>query len=219
MDGIHDLGGMDNFGPVIREDKEPVFHQEWERVVFSHVLALVGAGHFSIDEIRRSTEQIAPAHYLTSSYYEKWLESIINLLNEKGVVTPPELEAGKSLQMQGAGLPAMPREAAEFITRNPVSALQTVEHAPQFSPGDYIVTKNMHPAHHTRIPRYARGKNGRIEKSNGAFLLPDQNAYGGPATAEFNYNVRFSARELWGEDASARDCLFIDLFESYMETQ
>ena len=28
MNGIHDMGGMHGFGPVEREDHEPVFHQQ-----------------------------------------------------------------------------------------------------------------------------------------------------------------------------------------------
>jgi nitrile hydratase beta subunit len=217
MDGIHDLGGMDNFGPIIREDNEPVFHEDWERVVFTHVLALLGAGHFNIDEMRRSTELIVPLHYLSSTYYEKWLESIINLLTEKGVITAQELSAGKSLQNAVAALPPMPKEAAQFITGNPVSALQEVQHQPQFKIGDSVAAKVMHPAHHTRTPRYVRGKCGTIEGIHGAFLLPDHNAHSGEPTPEYNYSVRFSARALWGSDAPPKDCLFIDLFESYME--
>jgi len=26
MNGVHDMGGMDGFGPVVREANEPVFH-------------------------------------------------------------------------------------------------------------------------------------------------------------------------------------------------
>lgn len=78
MDGVHDLGGMDNFGPIIREENEPVFHGDWERAVFSNTLALLGSGYFCIDEMRRSTEQIPPVQYLALTYYEKWLESLIS---------------------------------------------------------------------------------------------------------------------------------------------
>ena len=33
MNGVHDLGGMDGLGPVVREANEPAFHDEWERKV------------------------------------------------------------------------------------------------------------------------------------------------------------------------------------------
>ena len=217
MDGVHDLGGMDNFGPIIIEENEPVFHEEWERTVFSHMLALLGSDYFSVDEVRRSTESIPPIQYLASSYYENWLESVISLLQEKGVVAAQEIQTGKSIHANGTALPPLTKEGVEFITSNPLPALQELDQRPLFQVGDHITTKVMHPAHHTRLPRYIRGKQGTIEKIHGAFLLPDLNAYGGTETSQYNYSVRFSARELWGEDAPPKDCLFIDLFESYME--
>ena len=30
MDGIHDMGGMHGFGPITREENEPLFHHPWE---------------------------------------------------------------------------------------------------------------------------------------------------------------------------------------------
>ncbi|MBI2969383.1 MAG: nitrile hydratase subunit beta, partial [Gammaproteobacteria bacterium] len=43
-------------------------------------------------------------------------------------------------------------------------------------------------------------------------------AHGGPDRPQHVYSVRFSARELWGEDAPARDALYIDLFDEYMDS-
>ena len=34
VDGVHDLGGMQDFGPVLVERSEPVFHASWEARVF-----------------------------------------------------------------------------------------------------------------------------------------------------------------------------------------
>ena len=217
MDGVHDMGGMDNFGPIIREENEPVFHDESERTLFSFMVALMGSGYFSIDEMRRSTDKIPPVQYLASSLYEKWLESLVNMLVEKNVITTEEMRIGKSLRTTGTALPPLPKEGAEFITSNPLSALKELDQAPQFHVGDKITAKVMHPLHHTRLPRYIRGKHGTVDKIHGAFLLPDSNAHGGAETPQYNYSVRFSAQELWGNEAPQKDCLFIDLFESYME--
>ena len=43
MNGIHDLGGMDGFARIVREDNEPVFHSEWEARVSKEVQDLTGA--------------------------------------------------------------------------------------------------------------------------------------------------------------------------------
>ena len=64
MNGIHDIGGMDNIGPVNIERDEPVFHQDWERKVYAMTLATMGAGIFVTDEVRYVTETIPPADYL-----------------------------------------------------------------------------------------------------------------------------------------------------------
>ena len=217
MDGVHDLGGMDNFGDVEQEANEPVFHAPWERSVFTHMLALLGAGHFNVDEWRRTIELIPPVQYLASSYYEKWLTALITLLEEKGVVTREELLAGKSLDIGSTRLPALEKDKARYITSNPVSTLQECSSVPRYKVGDEVVAKVMYPTHHTRLPRYVRGRRGKVEKNNGAFLLPDRQAHGAPAAPVFNYSVRFSARELWGEEAPAKDSLFIDLYECYLE--
>ena len=58
-----------------------------------------------------------------------------------------------------------------------------------------------------------------IDSVHGAFLLPDTNAHGGPDRPQHVYSVRFSARELWGEEATERDGVYIDLWEDYLEPQ
>ena len=42
MNGVHDMGGMICFGPVEREEQEPVFHDEWERRVLALTIATSG---------------------------------------------------------------------------------------------------------------------------------------------------------------------------------
>ncbi len=84
MNGVHDLGGMDGFGPVVRERNEPVFHADWERQVFGMMLATMGQGFYNLDEIRHAIERMSPAHYLGSTYYEHWLAGLERILAEKG---------------------------------------------------------------------------------------------------------------------------------------
>src|SRR6185503_2040157 len=93
MNGVHDLGGMHGFGPVRPEKNEPVFHADWEAVVYAIARAARVQGIYNIDESRRGIEQMPPAKYLASSYYERWLASAIRNFIEKGVLTAEELEA------------------------------------------------------------------------------------------------------------------------------
>lgn len=89
--------------------------------------------------------------------------------------------------------------------------------APRFRPGDHIVVRNIHPMGHTRLPRYMRGKRGIVDRDHGVFAYPDTNAHGGGEKPQHVYSVRFTARELWGDAASDRDSLYIDLWDDYMD--
>lgn len=96
MNGIHDLGGMHGMGAIVREENEPVFHEDWERRMLALSRAMMAGGHYKLDEFRHGIERMDPAHYLRSSYYEHWLDGVERLLLEKGVITREELEARKS---------------------------------------------------------------------------------------------------------------------------
>src|SRR5262249_47520386 len=93
MDGVHDLGGMQGFGRVEREEAEPVFHARWEAEVLAMMRAGGGRGVVNLDGVRHPVERMRPSHYLAATYYEKWLDGITRLLVEKGVVTEAELAA------------------------------------------------------------------------------------------------------------------------------
>lgn len=217
MNGVQDMGGMDNFGPIVIEENEPAFHDDWERTMFSLVLALLPVGKFNVDEIRRITELIPPVTYLNVSYFEKWLISTENILLEKGLLSPGELKTGKSDGTGEGSVEPAAREVMEYAMSNPMPANLDIQIDPKFKEGDLIITRNIHPLNHTRIPRYVRGKQGRVEQDHGVFLLPDTNAHGGPEKPQHVYTVRFDASELWGDEASARDAVYIDLFDDYME--
>jgi nitrile hydratase len=93
MNGIHDLGGMHGLGPIDREENEPVFHHAWERRAFALNMAAGFLGEWNIDMSRYAREQMPPAEYLATSYYEHWLWGLERLLVEKGLLTRAELEA------------------------------------------------------------------------------------------------------------------------------
>jgi nitrile hydratase len=202
MNGVHDLGGMHGFGPVPVEPDEPLFHAAWE----GRVLAMQGCGRrahlYNLDEFRHAIERMPAARYLAAGYYERWLTAIETLLLEKGIVTPEELATGSSVR------PAEPPEAPP-ADRPPLR--------PRFAVGQAVVTRNTHPAGHTRLPRYARGRRGVVRSAHGPFLLPDTNARRSSRDWEAVYAVELPARELWGDAAAAADGVFIDVWESYLE--
>ena len=93
MNGIHDMGGMHGLGPIEREENEPVFHHAWERRAFALNMAAGFLGEWNIDMSRYTREQMPPAEYLATSYYEHWLWGLERLLVEKGLLTRAEIEA------------------------------------------------------------------------------------------------------------------------------
>ncbi|HZZ35210.1 MAG TPA: nitrile hydratase subunit beta [Caulobacteraceae bacterium] len=211
---MHDMGGMHGLGPIEAELGEPVFHADWEKRVLALSLT-TGAGRWNIDAGRHAIERIPGPTYLRMSYYEKWFTRIGMLAVERGLLTLRELETGRP---EGETLtPALPadRVAAVLASGGPTS--RTVEAQPAFAVGDAVRTRNLNPTGHTRLPRYARDKAGVIERLHGAHVFPDSNAHFQGEDPRHLYTVRFTAAELWGEGAPARDAVYIDLWEPYLE--
>jgi len=80
-----------------------------------------------------------------------------------------------------------------------------------------VRTRNMHPTGHTRLPRYARDKHGTVDRDHGVYVFPDTAASSGDEKPQHVYSIRFAAPELWGEQASPRDAVYIDLWDDYLE--
>jgi nitrile hydratase beta subunit len=222
MNGVHDMGGMHGFGPVEREEHEPVFHAAWEAAVYTINRAMSLAGIRNIDESRYAIERMDPAEYLASSYYERWLDSEIRSLLEKGVITPEELERRVGFFTErpdapaAAALPAPP-PAPKKPFRVPLAGYEREPAVPpRFAPGDRVITRNTQPKGHTRLPRYARGKRGVVELLHGTYVFPDTNAIGLGEQPQPLYSVRFEAAELWGDSAEPRQTVNLDLWESYL---
>ncbi len=207
MNGVHDLGGMDGFGPVDVPAHEPAFQQPWERLAFGLVVAMSAQRLHNTHAFRHAIERMEPTHYLSSPYYEHWLFAVATLLVENGLATRAELAA-----RAGVGVPlAQPMRRAPILTSVPSAS------TPRFAVGDPIIVRNMHPLGHTRCPRYVRGKRGVVTRVDGSFSLPDVAAHGGGSCKQFTYCVRFDGRELWGDAADAATTISVDLWESYLE--
>ncbi len=93
MNGIHDMGGMHGLGPIVIEENEPAFHEEWERRMLGMVRAMNVSRQMTLDEFRHAVERMDPSHYLGSSYYEHWLGGAEILFVEKGLFSQEEYDA------------------------------------------------------------------------------------------------------------------------------
>ena len=226
MNGIHDMGGMHGFGPLPFEEEEPLFHQPWEGRVLATNLALSPHVGSNVDRFRFLIESMAPADYLNASYYERWLASILAACAENGILAEEELAAinrGEVPDVSPADVSALPAGAIRNIVTGGEPEVRDYSGSAKFHPGQSVKAKNMNPPGHTRLVRYVRGRQGEIVRDNGKHLLPDDHARQ-PGTAkkpditmERLYTVKFSATELWGQDASPMDSVCIDLWESYLE--
>ena len=78
-------------------------------------------------------------------------------------------------------------------------------------------TRNIHPATHTRLPRYARDRIGVIEALRGCHVFPDTAALGKGEDPQWLYTVLFEGRELWGDSAEPSLKVSIEAFEPYLE--
>jgi nitrile hydratase len=216
MNNIHDMGGMQGFGPIPIEEDEPVFHSQWEAKAMALTLAMAAWGRWNIDASRFARERLAPSEYLRFSYYERWIAALVDLMVETGLVTRAELESGKPQTAAKAKPPLTANKVAAVLARGG-SVERNVENLPSFGPGDRVVTTTASPIGHTRLPRYARGRTGEVIMHHGAHVFPDSNAHFRGESPQHLYAVRFAARELWGPRAAPRDCVNLDLWESYLD--
>ena len=218
MNGIHDMGGMQDMGPIQHEKNEPVFHAAWEGRVYAMERAARAWDKWNIDASRHGIELLPPADYLRMSYYEKWLARTSELLVQRGLVTRQELETGQPAPGSQKETPALSVAAARSGAGNRGNFMRPdAEAKARFQVGQNVRARNINPLGHTRLPRYARGKAGTIVRHCGIFVFPDTNAHFLGEQPQHLYSVRFAARELWGEDASPRDSVYIDMWDSYLE--
>ena len=216
MNGVHDMGGMQGFGPVEPEADEPPFHARWEGRVLGMARATGVFGLWNIDQSRFSLETLPPVDYLGSSYYRKWELGLEKRLLAHGLVGADELAAGRSLR------PAKPvsktlaaSEAARVMTRG--SFARPTNQKPRFSPGERVRARDINPESHTRLPRYVRGRTGTIEAVRGCHVFPDAVVKGEGEKPQWLYTVVFRGAELWGEEADPSLEVSVEAFEPYLD--
>ena len=223
MNGVHDLGGTDGLGPVPVPESEPVFRAEWEKAAFAMFSMPFRAWFFGVDMFRYGIEQMHPATYLLSPYYEHWMHAAEHWGLEKGVLDEAEIDKRAQFYLDNPDAPLPEREDPDLLAfvdwavTNGVSAVRPSDKVAKFAVGDRVTVLADSPYGHTRKARYVRGKTGTVELAHGTMIYPDSAGNGGDDAPEHVYTVKFTNTELWGaEAAEPNGVVYFDVWEPYI---
>ena len=217
MNGAHDMGGQLNMGPLEYEKDEPVFHARWEARVYALTRAMRAWGKWNINAGRHALELIPAPDYLRMSYYERWAHRLARQVVEYGLVSKEEFDSDKAAPSSTKATPAMTLATSSHWLSRGIPSSRDPNVRPRFEVRQRVRARNIDPVGHTRLPRYVRGKTGVIVCDHGVYIFPDSNAHFQGEQRQHVYSVRFAATELWGESASSRDSVHLDLWDDYLE--
>ncbi len=205
-DSQADMGGRPHSGALVAEPEGELFHAPWEPRVMALTLAMGATGLWNIDMSRAARETLT--NYRNLSYYEIWLEGLEKLLVQSGALDEPAPQPLRVLRADAVD--------AALARGTPYARAPT--QSARFGVDQRVRTCAARPAHHTRLPAYARGKVGVVTRVHGAFVFPDTNARGLGECPQWLYTVAFEEQELWGEAARAqRSRISVDAWEPYLE--
>jgi predicted ATPase len=162
MNGVHDVGGMHGFGPIIREANEPITHSPWEERIPLLMNAARSVPGFRLGGIRFAVESLEPVRSLASSYWARWLAGIELIVLAHGLTTREDLRERLDYF---AGHPDAPatrlvrpdRSRRRFSegARNGAGATTVSEQRaaapPRFAVGDAVQTRQLNPVGGTRL--------------------------------------------------------------------
>jgi nitrile hydratase len=214
MDGVHDLGGREGFGPIVDQADDKPFHADWEMRAFG--IKEVAATNWTIDWFRHCRELIGPVDYLTRPYFDQRITAVAAQMVDEGYVTFDEIKAGvATFAPKPSRQPPTP-EAVRAFVKTPRSFAVSVNAPPRFALADRVRCRLDGGPGHTRLPGYVRGRVGEIHAHHGGHVLPDASARG-EHRGEHLYTVSFTSSDLWPEAKGRADRVFVDLWESYLE--
>lgn len=224
MDGVHDMGGKQGYGPIDFSDAEgkgeydPFPTREgahaWAAAMASTNPELGRVGGF----FRFVRECIPPVEYLERPYAEQWLTVTAAMMTFGGALSMDEIASGKAATKWQGDAP-LPGGAAMNVARHRDDYEHPVDNEPVFSPGDTVTTRPFGATGHTRHPAYVQGKTGVVHTHHGAHVLPDTGVHGLGAQPTHLYSISFRAADLWPERENSNDKVFLDLWECYLENE
>ena len=210
-----DLGGQLGQGRVVPEPEGELWHAAWEPHAMALTVAMGASGAWNIDMSRSARETLPD--YAELTYYQVWIAGLEKLLIERRLIRRAELRAGRALD---APLPPPRVLLAENVAAALARGSPTEREAgtaPRFRAGDRVRTRAQKATHHSRLPGYARGKVGSVERVLGAHVFADPHAHGLGEQPQWLYTVVFDAAELWGGTARAGDQVSVDAWQPYLE--
>lgn len=215
MDGIHDLGGKQGYGPIEVDNDEAPFHHGWEAREWGIAQSARTPG-ITIDWWRHCRELIMPVDYLERPYFDSWVQTDFSTYIEAGWMSIADISGSAGNDKPDEPPPAMSLQQVLQEDREHAFRFDgEVDTPPAFTVGQRVVTNSHGHQGHTRLPQYARGRCGAIEAYNGAHVFPDLSAQG-EEVHQHCYSVMFLASELWAEAEGSRDKVYLDLWESYL---
>ncbi len=216
MDGVHDIGGVQGFGPVKTNEPDVPFKTDWDARMWGLNGAMSQPDDWTLDWWRHVRELIDPVDYLTRPYFDQWAQIYMALLIDSGVASLEEIVSGHAQGpnpelgpvLKAQDVPAAMGRAGKFDSDD------TIE--PAFADGSKVRTKAAGHSGHTRLPRYAMGRGGVVHAHHGTFVFADAKARG-EDVYEPLYSVAFMAADLWPEAQGRKDRIYLDLWESYLD--
>ncbi len=210
MDTIHDLGGVQGFGPIpnVAEDDAVLFAEDWKARIWA--IAMMSMDRLSedktgwtLDWYRHVLERLPPDAYLRLDYFEKWVLAMMATAVDEGIADSRDFLDGRAEQ-----------RGFDYDSPKPPKAVHAG--AARFKPGDKVFARRDIGTMHTRLTGYVRGRTGVVDSVIGPQPLPDESAVG-KILKEQTYVIRFRMADLWPEASESRDSLLIDMWDSYLE--
>jgi nitrile hydratase beta subunit len=218
MDGIHDLGGKEGFGPIEVDEEHVAFHHSWEGREWA-ISRCARTPDISIDWWRHCRELIQAEDYLNRPYFDSWAQTDLSTYINAGLFSIEEIKTGKADPALARDYPTPVKMSPERLLENYRKSAARFDRPamtePPFDIGRSVLTNRNGHSGHTRLPQYARGRAGIIHKHHGTHVFPDLSAKG-IETYQHLYTVTFEAEELWPEAEGRRDRVYLDLWESYL---
>jgi nitrile hydratase subunit beta len=210
-----DLGGRDGYGAVMPEAEDDLFHADWEPRALALTLAMGATGAWNIDASRSVRETLPD--YAQLSYYQIWLAALQRLMQQRAMLFDDEMAAANALHPAAPVARVLKAENVPAVLAKGSPTERPALTAARFALGQRVRTRGARVDHHTRLPGYAHGHVGTIERVHGAHVFADTHAQGLGEQPQWLYTVVFDGHELWGAESAEGLRVSIDAWEPYLE--